>query len=129
MELFKKALEAASYSYSPYSNFRVGAAILMKDGEYILGCNVENVSYGLSNCAERTALFKMVSNGYKKSDAVAMAIYADTSSYISPCGACRQVMLELLQRDTKVYLLNKNLDYKEVTVGELMPMGFDKIDE
>ena len=95
-ELILKAKEAREASYSPYSKFKVGAAILMKDGTYILGCNVENSSYGLSICAERNALFQMVARGYKKTDAVAMCIIGQTDTPISPCGACRQVMEELL---------------------------------
>lgn len=128
MELFKKAVEAASYSYSPYSSFKVGSAIELNDGSFILGCNVENISYGLSNCAERTALFKMISCGYNKNDVKQIAIYASTSNFISPCGACRQVMFELLNKNTKVYLLNKNLESKEVAVADLLPMAFDTLE-
>ena len=127
-EIFEKAKEAAQYAYAPYSKFKVGAAILLKKGNYILGCNVENVSFSLSNCAERTALFKMISQGYDKNDVLEMAIYADTDTFISPCGACRQVMLELLNKDTKIYLLNKKLESKEVAVGDLLPMAFDSLE-
>lgn len=127
-EIFEKAKEAAQYAYAPYSKFKVGAAILLKKGNYILGCNVENVSFSLSNCAERTALFKMISHGYDKNDVLEMAIYADTDTFISPCGACRQVMLELLNKDTKIYLLNKKLESKEVAVGDLLPMAFDSLE-
>lgn len=127
-EIFEKAKEAAQYAYAPYSKFKVGAAILLKKGNYILGCNVENVSFSLSNCAERTALFKMISQGYDKNDVLEMAIYADIDTFISPCGACRQVMLELLNKDTKIYLLNKKLESKEVAVGDLLPMAFDSLE-
>lgn len=125
MEILEKAREASLNAYAPYSKFRVGAAILLKNGKYVLGCNVENVSYGLSNCAERTALFKMVSEGYNKDDVASFAIYADQEEYISPCGACRQVMIELLNKNVKIYLCNNKLSYKEVSLLDLMPMAFD----
>lgn len=115
-------------SYSPYSKFKVGAALLLKDGSYVLGCNIENVSYGLSNCAERTALFKLISSGYTKDDVVAMAIVANTQNPVSPCGACRQVMAELLDKNTPIYLANLQYAYKETTVGELLPYGFEEIE-
>lgn len=128
IELIEHAIKGRSFSYSPYSKFKVGAAILLKNGKYITGCNVENVSYGLSNCAERTTLFKMVSEGYTKDDVVAMAIVANTKNPVSPCGACRQVMAELLHKDTKVYLANLEKEYKETTVEELLPYGFEEIE-
>ena len=106
LKLIDEAILGRKRSYSPYSKFKVGAAILLKNGSFIHGCNIENVSYGLSNCAERTALFKMVSEGYSKEDVVAMAIVADTTLPVSPCGACRQVMAELLKKETKVILAN-----------------------
>ena len=127
-KLIEKAIEARTKSYSPYSKFKVGAAILLKNGECILGCNIENVSYGLTNCAERTALFKMVSDGYSKNDVLAMAIVGDTTAPIAPCGACRQVMLELLNEDTVIILATMNKDYKETTVKELMPYCFGGIE-
>ena len=126
--LVDKAIEARKNSYSPYSKFKVGASILLKDGSYILGCNVENVSYGLTNCAERTALFKLVSDGYSKDDVIAMAIVGDTSNPIAPCGACRQVMMELLNQDTLVVLANLNGNYLETTVKDLMPYSFGGIE-
>ena len=125
-ELILKAKEAREASYSPYSKFKVGAAILMKDGTYILGCNVENSSYGLSICAERNALFQMVARGYKKTDAVAMCIIGQTDTPISPCGACRQVMEELLPKDCKIVLANLKNDVKEMTIEELLPYSFSE---
>lgn len=125
-ELILKAKEAREASYSPYSKFKVGAAILMKDGTYILGCNVENSSYGLSICAERNALFQMVAKGYKKGDAKAMCIIGQTDTPISPCGACRQVMEELLSRDCKIILANLKNDVKEMTIDELLPYSFSE---
>lgn len=122
------AIEVMKNSYSPYSKFKVGASIKLKNGEYILGCNVENVSYGLTICAERNALFQMISKGYNKSDVVEMCIVADTNDVIKPCGACRQVMLELLNKDTKIILSNMSNLKKEVTVEELIPYGFEEIE-
>ncbi|MDE7161918.1 MAG: cytidine deaminase [Anaeroplasmataceae bacterium] len=128
IELIEQAIKGRSFSYSPYSKFKVGAAVLLKNGKTIIGCNVENVSYGLSNCAERTTLFKMISEGYTKDDVVAMAIVANTEKPVSPCGACRQVMAELLNKDTKVYLANLEKEYKETTVEELLPYSFEEIE-
>ncbi len=128
MELIQKAIEAMKNSYSPYSKFRVGCAVELNNGKIITGTNIENVSYGLSMCAERVALFKVISEGFTKEDIKSMAIAGDTINPIAPCGACRQVMIELLDLDTKIYLTNLKSDVKEVTVRELMPYGFDKIE-
>ena len=122
--LIEKAKEARQKAYAPYSNFYVGASILLKNGEYILGCNVENASYGLCNCAERTALFTMIAEGYNKDDVVAMCIIGDTDLPISPCGACRQVMLELLNSETKIVMANIKGDFKEINMHELLPYSF-----
>lgn len=127
-KLIDKALKARENAYTPYSNFKVGAAILLKDNTYILGCNVENASYGLSNCAERTAMFKMISEGYRREDVVAMAIVGQSERPISPCGACRQVMTELLPEDCPVILANLNKDYREYKVCELLPYSFNEED-
>lgn len=127
-KLIEEAIAGRTRAYSPYSKFKVGAAILLKNGTYIRGCNVENVSYGLSNCAERTALFKLVSEGYTKEDVVAMAIVADTALPVSPCGACRQVMAELLNKDTPVILTNLAKEYKKTTIEELLPYSFEEIE-
>ena len=106
--LFKKALEAAKNAYAPYSNFHVGAAILLKDGSIVTGVNVENRSYGLTNCAERTAIFKAVSEG--KTDFKAIAIATHDADYpVSPCGACRQVISEFMGGDTLV-IFGSSLD-------------------
>lgn len=126
-ELVNKAIEGRSMAYTPYSKFKVGAALLLNNNTYILGCNVENASYGLCNCAERTALFKMISEGYNKDDVLAMAIVGQTEGPISPCGACRQVMSELLNKDTLVILANLKGDTKEYTVQELLPYSFDEL--
>ena len=126
--LLDMALVARCNAYAPYSKFKVGAAILLTNGKYITGCNVENSSYGLTNCAERTALFKLISEGYTKSDVVAMCITGDTDDVIYPCGACLQVMSELLKDDTPILLTNINRKMKETTISELLPFQFDKKD-
>lgn len=123
-ELYQKALEGFNNAFVPYSNFRVGASVLLKDGNIINGCNVENASYGLCNCAERTALFKVYSEGYRKDDIIAMLVIGATSDPISPCGACRQVMSELIKGDVPVYLTNLKKDLKVMTVDELLPYSF-----
>jgi cytidine deaminase len=120
--LIEEAKKARSQAYVPYSKFQVGAAILANNGEVIHGCNVENASYGLSNCAERTAIFKAVSEG--KKDFAAIAIVADTKRPVPPCGACRQVMAEFFDEDTPVYLSNLHGDMEETTVKELLPGAF-----
>lgn len=119
MEASKAAREKA---YVPYSKFPVGAALLTVDGEVIHGCNIENASFGLTNCAERTAVFKAVSEGKKKFAAIAVA--ADTEGPVSPCGACRQVLVEFCERDMPVYLTNLNGHVLETTVAELLPGAF-----
>lgn len=126
--LIEKAKEGRNYSYSPYSKFAVGAAILTNDGKYTLGCNIENASYGLSNCAERTAMFKLISNGYKKDDVIAICVIADTTKPVSPCGACRQVMSELLGKNMTVVLANMKDDYKICKVSDLLPYEFNEGD-
>lgn len=127
-KLIKEAIKARTKSYSPYSKFSVGAAILLKDGKIIQGTNIENVSYGLTMCAERSALFSTYSQGYKKKDIKAMAIAADTKDAISPCGACRQVMSELLDSDTPIYLANLKDDVKKVTIEDLLPGYFKEVE-
>ena len=126
--LVDMALKAREKAYAPYSNFKVGAALLLKDGSYVLGCNVENASYGLCNCAERTALFKLISDGYTKEDVVAMSIVGQTPHPISPCGACRQVMSELLNPNTPVVLANLNKDTMECKVSDFLPYSFNSED-
>lgn len=127
--LLKKAQKARANAYAPYSNFHVGAAILMKDGKIITGSNIENASYGLSNCAERSALFSAYSQGYKKEDIISMAISANTKEPISPCGACRQVMYELIDENTPIYLTNLNKDLKITSTKELLPNAFVEVEK
>lgn len=123
-ELLREATLAKVNSYSPYSSFRVGASALMKDGVIISGTNIENASFGLSMCAERVCLFNVYSKGYHKGDIVGFAISADTNDFISPCGACRQVMCELLDENCSVFLMNKNDEFKEIKVKKLLPFVF-----
>ncbi len=123
-ELCSRALEACQNAYVPYSHFPVGACLLTKQGDFITGCNIENVSYGLTNCAERTALFKAVSDGVKKEDILAFAVASPSEHLITPCGACRQVMAELLAPETPVLLFNGKTS-RQTTVQELLPLAFD----
>lgn len=127
-KVVKAAVEAMNNSYSPYSEFRVGASLLLKDGTIIKGCNVENASYGLSNCAERTALFTAYAQGVRKGDIIAMAIAGATDKPISPCGACRQVINELVGREVPIYLTNVKGDIKETSMAELLPYDFNEIE-
>ena len=124
-----EAKKAFDNSYSPYSKFKVGAALELKDGTFIHGTNVENASFGLTNCAERSALFAAYSKGYRKEDILSLTIIADDKQPISPCGACRQVMNELMPQGTKILLTNLKGDKKEVTPEELLPYAFDLEDE
>ena len=122
--LIEEAKKARLNAYAPYSNFKVGAAIKMKDGTIITGCNVENASYGLAICAERNALTSMINMGYKKNEVEMMVIVADTPGPCSPCGACRQVMDELIDNDAKIILTNLKDDIKETNMSELLPYSF-----
>lgn len=128
-EIIVKAIEGMNKSYSPYSKFKVGAALLMRDGKYITGCNIENAAYGDCMCAERTTMFTAHNLGYDlKCDVVKMCIVGNTKTPISPCGSCRQVMNELLDKNLVVLLANINGQSKEVTVGDLLPYSFDNLD-
>ena len=127
-KLTEAAVKAMENAYVPYSKFKVGAALLLKNGEIITGCNIENASYGLCNCGERTALFRAYALGYRKDDIVAMSVAGATDGPISPCGACRQVMAELLRPETPVYLTNVKGDVMETSVKELLPYSFSGSD-
>ena len=129
VELVNKAIEGRKKSYSPYSHYAVGAAILFKDGTVVTGANIENAAYGCCICAERVALFSAYHKGYNlKEDVEAMAITSESNRPCAPCGPCRQVMNELLSKKTKVYLSNLKGDIKEETVESLLPYGFDDLD-
>lgn len=124
--LIDHAIEARKNAHTPYSNFQVGAAVLTKNNKVYQGCNIENASYGLTNCAERTAIFKAVSEGEKEIEAI--VIVGDTEGPISPCGACRQVMAEFCDENTKVILTNLKGAMVETTINELLPGFFSSKD-
>ena len=123
-KLIQAAIEMRKQSYSPYSNFAVGAAVLSNDGYIYGGCNIENASYGLTNCAERTAIFNAVSDG--KRNISAIAVVADTDRPCSPCGACRQVIGEF--KIPCIIMANLKGEYKRVTLEELLPFSFSNTD-
>lgn len=124
--LAEKAVEMMNFSYAPYSHFHVGAALLSKNGTVFTGCNVENAAYGPSNCAERTAVFKAVSEGVREFEAIAIAGGADgiVKDFCSPCGVCRQVLAEFCSKDFKVIMINDKGELKTMTLGELLPESF-----
>ncbi|MGG3956200.1 cytidine deaminase [Anoxybacillus sp. CHMUD] len=124
--LIEAAKQARERAYVPYSKFKVGAALLTKDGKVYGGCNIENASYGLCNCAERTALFKAYSEG--DHEYAMLAVVADTERPVPPCGACRQVIVELCDPNMPVILANMKGDVQETTVKELLPGAFLKED-
>lgn len=121
-ELITEAIEAREKAYTPYSHFKVGALVIDDKGHHHKGCNVENGSFGLTNCGERTAIFKAVSEGMEKIDTI--VIVADTTGPVSPCGACRQVIKEFSTENTTIILANLKKDYKIMTMEELLPYGF-----
>lgn len=127
-ELIEKAKEARKLSYSPYSNFAVGAALLTKDGTVYVGTNIENSSYPLCMCAERNALYNAIMHGVKKEDMVALALSADTDEPCSPCGACRQVISELFPAKAPIYMSNLKGQVKETNAEELLPFAFSAKD-
>ena len=127
-DLVYEAIEARDLSYSPYSKFAVGAALLTKDGEIYRGANIENASFSLTMCAERNAIFNAYCHGVTQDDIEALAIVADTELPVSPCGSCRQVLSELFPHDKKIYLANLRGDIKETTVDDLLPYSFDSDD-
>ena len=120
--LIKAALEAKEHAYAPYSNFRVGAALLTKEGKIYQGCNIENAGYTPTNCAERTAFFKAVYEGERNFEAI--AVNGDADDYLYPCGVCRQVMAEFCTPDFKVFVSKKNGEYLEFTLAEIFPGAF-----
>ncbi len=117
------AFEAMKNAYAPYSNFYVGSCVSCKDGKFFLGANVENASYGLSNCGERNAIFAAYSNGYRKEDIESIAIVCSGNEVANPCGACRQVLSELLTWDTPIYLANATKEW-DTNIKELLPYAF-----
>ena len=120
--LIELVVDNSKYAYVPYSHFPVSAILVTKSGELYSGVNIENASFGLTNCAERTAIFKAISEGVR--DFSEIIIYGETEKPISPCGACRQVMAEFFDKDLKVTLVAKYKSTVVMTVGELLPYSF-----
>lgn len=127
-DLITTAITARKKSYSPYSHYQVGAALLTGDGQIITGCNIENAAYGPSNCAERTAFFKAVSEGMRTFRAIAIVGSPEgdeLTQYAYPCGVCRQVMMEFCDpADFQIIVAKSGEDYKVMTLEELLPEGF-----
>lgn len=139
-KLIRYAADAANTAYAPYSGYHVGAALLTKSGEIFTGCNIENASYGATNCGERTAFFNAVSAGFKEFEAIAIVggpeemicgnkkdsegVYIPFPDYAYPCGICRQVMQEFCGSDFKIIVAKSTEDYKVYTLKELLPFGF-----
>ena len=126
-DLIRAALAARETAYAPYSHFLVGAALLCEDGAVYTGCNIENASYPAGNCAERTAIFKAVSEGKKAFSAICIAggREGEAPEYCPPCGICRQVCAEFCDADMfRIILAKSEEEYREYTLGELLPLGF-----
>ncbi len=130
-ELIKTAIDMTERSYAPYSHFHVGAALLDKNGKIWTGCNIENAAYGPSNCAERTAVFKAVSEGAREFEAIAIVGGPEDENgtpqiqdFCPPCGVCRQVLAEFCDRDFKIILANGKGEQKVFTLAELLPESF-----
>ena len=121
-ELIDLAIETSKQAYVPYSHFPIGAVLVANDGSIYTGVNIENASFSLTNCGERTAIFKAVSEGQR--DFSELIVYGETERPISPCGACRQVMVEFFKPDLKVTLVANDKTTVEMTVGELLPYSF-----
>ena len=125
-ELVRQALAAMKFAYVPYSGFTVGAALLTKSGKVYLGCNIENAAYGPSNCAERTAFFKAVSEGEREFSAIAVVggKDGDAADIFPPCGVCRQALYEFGGPELTVIMARSEDDYIVTTLGDLLPYGF-----
>lgn len=124
-ELVAEAIKARENAFAPYSHFKVGAALLTKDGKIYHGSNMESASYGLTLCAERNCIFGAYARGVRKDDIVAFAVVGDTDGPVSPCGACRQIIAEYLNRGVPIYLANLKGDISEYKIEELIPYFFD----
>lgn len=127
-QLLEKAKEAMAGAYAPYSNFFVGAALLCEDGTIYTGCNIENAAFGVSNCAERTALFKAVSDGHRKFTAIAIVGGRNgvIDDYCYPCGVCRQALSEFVDKSFKFYFTNGKGDISSMTFSDLLPYAFNE---
>ncbi len=127
-KLYDQAKAVIDNAYVKYSHFHVAAALKLKNGEVITGVNVENASFGLTNCAERSALFTAYSKGYRKDDIDEILITTKQDNFISPCGACRQVMRELMPDNAKVHLANNKGEIKTILNKDLLPFAFTEDD-
>lgn len=130
-ELVKEALAAREFAYTPYSKFNVGAALFCKNGRVFRGCNIESASYTPTNCAERTAFFKAVSEGEREFSAIAIVggpAGAPPADFCYPCGVCRQVMAEFCSRDFKVYIAKSESEIREYFLDEIIPFAFTQED-
>lgn len=125
-KLIEEAINAREFAYAPYSNFKVGAAVLMEDGSIYSGCNIENASFGATNCAERTAIFKAISEG--KKEIKVLAEIGDVNTYTMPCGICRQVISEFISEDIDVILIKNKNDFIIKKFSEIFPLSFSKRD-
>ena len=125
-ELVKLAIEARKNAYVPYSKFQVGAALVTEDGSVYTGCNIENASYGATNCGERTAIFKAVSEGHRLIKK--MAIVGDMTTFTAPCGICRQVIAEFAIEDIEIILVKNEQEYIKKSLEEILPGAFTKED-
>lgn len=126
-KMINLATEQLKYSYTPYSHFKVGAALLTKEGKLYTGCNIENAAYTPTNCAERTAFFKAVSEGEREFQAICVVGGKDgvLTEYAAPCGVCRQVMMEFCNPETfQIILATSEEQYEIFTLKELLPLGF-----
>ena len=124
-KLIDLAIETSKKAYVPYSHFPIGAVLVAKNGQIFTGVNIENASFGLTNCGERTAIFKAVSEGV--TDFEELIVYGETEQPVSPCGACRQVMAEFFSKDLKVTLVAKDKSTVVMTVKELLPYSFTNL--
>lgn len=127
-DLFNLAVDAMKNSYAPYSRYNVGAALLCKNGNIYKGCNIENASFSITNCAERTALFSAISNGEKEFEAICIVCSknGEITDFAMPCGACRQALAEFCDENFKIYVgINENY-IKEFDLSELLPYSFEK---
>lgn len=125
---YELVLQGYNNAYAKYSHFQVGALVILKNGDYVIGSNVENASYGLSNCAERTALFATFAKGYRKDDILELVIMGKSNDFVYPCGACRQVIVELMNKEAKVTLINLDKRSKSMLVKDLLPFAFSESD-
>ena len=125
--LVKLAFEAREFAYTPYSNFKVGAALLAKDGQIFTGCNIESASYSPTNCAERTAFFKAISEGVTEFSAIAVVggMTDSKTSLCPPCGVCRQVMAEFCHSDFKIIMADSDYNMQISTLAEILPFRFE----